>query len=103
MIWTRDMTHFSLVSTWQLDAYLSKLIGRVFKIIPMNEEQVGTLDTYVDSLTREIFGNSKVFFGEELLSICGTLKGLDYSNHKSLKSDVFKAIEIIEKVRERVK
>lgn len=92
-----------LIADAQLNAYMSKLIGRIFKIIPMNEENVGTLDAYVDSLTREILGNAKLFLGEELLSVSGTLNGLDYTNHKSLKSDIFKAIELIEKARERVK
>lgn len=96
-------TKYGLISKIQLDAYLSKLIDRMFKIIPMNEEKVSTLDSYVDSLAREIYGNSKVFLGEELISVCGTLNGLDYKNHKSLKSDVFKAIELIDKARERVK
>lgn len=96
-------TQYGKISENQLDAYMSKLIGRVFKIIPMNEEQVGTLEAYVDSLLREMVGNSKVFLGEELLSVCGTLKGLDYSDHRLLKSDVFKAIELIDKARERVK
>lgn len=96
------MTRFGLINDDQLNAYLSKLIGRIFKIIPMSEEQVSTLESYVDSLTREVMGNSKVFLGEELLSVCGTLKGLDYSNHRLLKSDVFKAIELISKARERV-
>lgn len=68
----------------------------------MNEEKVSTLDLYVDSLVREVMGNSKTFLGDELLSVCGTLKGLDYKNHSSLKSDVFKAIEIINKARKRV-
>lgn len=96
-------TQFGIISENQLDAYMSKLIGRVFKIIPMNEEHVSTLETYVNSLVREVIGNSKVFLGEELLSVCGTLKGLDYNDHRLLKSDVFKAIELIDKARERVK
>lgn len=86
-----------------LDLYLSKLIGRVFKIIPLREENVDTLDLYVDSLIRELVGSSNVFFGDDLLLICGTLKGLDFSNHKLLKSDVFKVIRQIEGIRERVK
>lgn len=97
------MNQVGLVTDTQLDAYLTKLIGRIFKIIPMNEERVGTLDTYVDSLLREILGNAKLFLGEELLSVSGTLNGLDYKNHKSLKSDVFKAIELIEKAKGRAK
>jgi hypothetical protein len=96
-------TKYGVISEIQLDAYFVKLIGRLFKIIPMNEEKVSTLDVYVGSLMREILGNSKVFLGEELFSVCGTLNGLDYEAHKSLKSDVFKAIELIDKARERVK
>lgn len=96
------MTQYGLIDDSQLLAYLSKLINRVFKIIPMNEEEVVTLEPYVDSLVREIAGNAKVFLGEELLLVCGTLKGLDYNNHKLLKSDVFKVIDIIVKAKERV-
>lgn len=96
------MTQYGLIDDSQLLAYLSKLINRVFKIIPMNEEEVVTLESYVDSLVREIVGNSKFFLGEELLLVCGTLKGLDYSNHKLLKSDVFKVIDIIVKAKGRV-
>lgn len=96
------MTQYGMIEDVQLIAYLSKLINRVFKIIPMNEEQVTTLEPYVDSLVREIVGNSKVFLGEELLLVCGTLKGLDYSNHRLLKSDVFKVIDVIVRAKERV-
>ncbi|WP_090739295.1 hypothetical protein [Paenibacillus sp. Mc5Re-14] len=96
------MTQYGMIEDTQLVAYLSKLINRVFKIIPMNEEQVATLEPYVDSLIREVVGNSKVFLGEELLLVCGTLKGLDYSNHRLLKSDVFKVIDVIVRAKERV-
>lgn len=96
------MTQYGMIDDAQLLAYLSKLINRVFKIIPMNEEKVSTIESYVDSLIREMVGNSKVFLGEELLLMCGTLKGLDYSNHRLLKSDVFKVIDVIVRVKERV-
>ncbi|MGG4105153.1 hypothetical protein AAXB25_14650 [Paenibacillus lautus] len=96
------MTEYGMMDDTQLIAYLSKLINRVFKIIPMNEEKVTTIEPYVDSLVREMVGNSKVFLGEELLLMCGTLKGLDYGNHRLLKSDVFKVIDAIVRVKERV-
>jgi hypothetical protein len=83
--------------------YLDRLIGRVFKIIPMNEEDCDTLDVYVDSLAREVFGNSSIFLGDELLTIVGTLKGLNFKNHKELKRDIFKTIDLITKAKERVK
>lgn len=96
-------TKYGVLDSKQIDGYLSKLIGRVFKIIPMSEEECETLDSYVDSLVREILGNSKIFLGDELFSICGTLKGLNFDSHKQLKSDIFKAIALIDKTKERVK
>ena len=96
------ITQYGVIKDDYLNAYLTKLIGRLFKIIPMNEEEIATLESYVDSLIREMLGNSKVFYGEELLSVCGTLNGINYSDHKSLKSDVFKVIGTITKIRERV-
>lgn len=96
-------TKYGLLDDKHIDEYLTKLVGRFFKIVPMSEEGCLTLDSYIDSLIREIFGNSSIFFGDELLSICGTLKGLDFNDHKKLKSDIFKSIDLIKKVRERVK
>jgi hypothetical protein len=97
------VTKYGVLDSRQVDAYLAKLIGRVFKIIPMNEEGCKTLDLYIDSLVREILGNSQIFLGDELFAICGTLKGLNINNHKQLKSDIFKTIDLIDRVRKRVK
>lgn len=96
-------TKYGVINSGQVDAYLAKLINRVFKIIPMNEERCLTLESYTESLVREIFGNSKIFLGEELFIVSGTLKGLNYESHKQLKSDIFKMIDLIDRARERVK
>lgn len=82
--------------------YLEKMTNRIFKILPMYEEECETLNEYVASLNREIFGNSKLFFCEEFLLISGTLEGLNYNNHKDIKSDVFKMCDLIEKIQMRV-
>lgn len=97
------MTEYGEIRNSDIDAYLSKLIGRLFKIIPMSEEGSVTLDIYINNLVREIIGNSKIFLGDEMLAISGTLKGLKIGNHKALKSDIFKAIDLIDKAKERVK
>lgn len=96
------MTQYGNIDNEQVLSYLSRLINRVFKIIPMNEEKVSTLSEYVDSLVREMTGNSNLFYGEDFILMCGTLKGIDYSSHKHLKSDVFKVIDIIVGIKERV-
>lgn len=95
-------TKYGVIDGSSIDAYLAKLIGRVFKIIPMSEENCKTLDSYIDSLVRELIGNSNIFLGEELLVVCGTLKGLNFESHKQLKSDIFKVIDLIAKAKDRV-
>lgn len=95
-------TNYGEINNKQVIAYFDKLVNRVFKILPMSEENSDTIDEYVNSLVRELIGNSKILYGEELLIVVGTLKGLPYENHKLLKSDIFKAIDIIEKVKKRV-
>jgi hypothetical protein len=86
----------------QVISYLDKLTNRVFKVIPMSEEKSTTLEKYVDSIVRELFGNSQIVFQDELLAIVGTLKGLDYRSHSKLRSDIFKVIEIISRTKDRV-
>lgn len=85
-----------------INDYLEKTTNRIFKILPLSEEECPTVVEYVDSLTREIFGNSTIFFHDELLSISGTLRGLDFTNHKLLKSDVLKMCNSIKKIQKKV-
>jgi hypothetical protein len=96
-------TPYGEIDNEYIYSYLTKLTGRVFKILPMQEEGCETLESYVDSLVREIIGNSRIFMGEEMLIISGTLKGIDFNNHESLRSDVFKITNMIDKIKERVK
>lgn len=96
------ITKYGLIEEKDILAYLNKMIGRLFKIIPMQEESCNTLDDYVDSLIRELVGNSKIFLSDEFVMMVGTLNGLNYKNHSSLKSDIFKVINIVEKTKEKV-
>lgn len=79
--------------------YLESLTNRIFKILPMYEEECETLNEYVSSINREIFGNSKIFFCGGLLVVTGTLEGLNYDSHKDIKSDVFKMCDLIKKIQ----
>lgn len=98
------MTKFGEIDNNQIIECLDRYVGRVFQIIPMNENESerDTLPIYVDSLTREFTGNSKILFKERFLEIAGTLQGLKYDNHSLLRTDVFKIIKTIEKLKERV-
>lgn len=95
-------TVYGGIDNKQVISYLDKLTNRVFKIIPMSEEKSTTLERYIESIVRELFGNSKVVFEDELLAIVGTLKGIDFDNHSKLRSDIFKVLDIIDRTKERV-
>lgn len=97
------MTKYGLIRDDDIVTYFSKLVGRVFKIIPMQEEKCTTLEEYTKSLIREIIGISELFSSDELLVVVGVLNGLDYSNHKILRSDIFKAIDMIHKIKDSIK
>lgn len=88
-------TTYGTIDQKDVDKYLTRLTNRVFKILPMSEEGSTTVENYAESLAREIFGNSKLFYGDEMLCVFGTLNGLNYENHKALKSDILKACGII--------
>lgn len=79
--------------------YLENLINKIWKLIPMNEKEDERIyiQKYSDSIARELFGNAEILIAlqSDLITISGILKGLDYNNHKSLRSDVFRAINII--------
>lgn len=79
--------------------HFNKMIGKVFKIMHLKEEESSTLDFYIKSLSRKFFGSSKIYFTEESLFIVGILNGIDIDNHETLRSDVFEIINIIEHIK----
>lgn len=84
-----------------INEYLTKLTNSVYKILPMSEEDCTTIEKYIKSLSREIFGNSKIFFNKEFLSISGTLNGLNLDSHTDIRSDVLKMCRLIEDMQKR--
>lgn len=79
-----------------------KMIGKVFKILHLKEENCITLDKYVDSICRKFIGASNLYFDEEILMIIYVLKGMDLNNHNSIRSDVFEIIKILESLKEKM-
>lgn len=83
---------------------LERLTGKVFKILPMREEDCKTLDEYVSNLLRELINSHEIIenikFEGELFSLISTLEGLadNEIDITVCKSDVFKSIEIIKKM-----
>ena len=88
--------------------YLSALIGRVYKCLPLKETNCMTLNTYLESLLREMIGNQAIIHelknDELFLSLFGTLEHLIVEEDISIfKSDVFKGISIVKKLIDKYK
>jgi hypothetical protein len=87
---------------------LQQYVGKFFKILPMFEEKCPTLKQYVQSLNREMIGLShlivEVESNEDFLTLVATLEGLSRSDIsvEEVKSDVFKSISILKKLKSKV-
>jgi hypothetical protein len=83
-------------------------VSKFFKILPMYEEKCPTLSQYVQSLNREMIGLSHLVVNmhndEEFLTLIATLEGLNRQDISvsEVKSDVFKSISILKKIKSRV-
>lgn len=87
-----------------LEEYAKYLINKVYKILPMKEENCKTLTQYLEGLQVELIGNSELItiLSNEpkfisLLNIIQYLISQDYDN-KMCKREVFKAINLIENI-----
>lgn len=89
--------------------YLNFLISKVFKILPISEEQPETLKDYLESLIIEIKGNqsliTQIKSDANFLSLLGTLQYFTENNctHRVIKREVFKCISIIQGLQEKYK
>lgn len=87
-----------------LVAYMDGLIGKVFKVLPMKEKKVETLDTYLNSLMRELIGCKELILvlkeDSNFLSLLNILEHLTHENNlNNYRSDVFKALDLVEKLK----
>jgi len=88
--------------------YLTRLVDKLFKIIPLKEIHSPTIDTYIEDLIFELCGNNEVFAETEynpklidIISILESIKNEDMS-HKEYRRSVFKCISITEQLKEYV-
>jgi hypothetical protein len=97
-------TKYGTIPDQVIISSLERLTGKVFKILPMREEECNTLDEYVENLLRELINTKNLItslqFEEELLSLISTLEGLTNNDIdiSICRSDVFKAMSIIKKM-----
>jgi hypothetical protein len=87
--------------------YLNFLIGRVYKILPISEDEPVTLKSYLDSLVLELLGSKDLILklkkDASFLSLIATLQSLSENqySHNVIRSEVFKCIDIIKKLIDR--
>lgn len=86
--------------------YLQTLISKVFKILPMKEQNIETVNVHIDSLLTELTGYKTLFeyvkYDARLLTVICTLKAIQDNDmsHAVCKREVFKCIKCIEQLIE---
>ena len=88
--------------------YMNALVGRIFKILPLWEEESETVGEYIQSLQRELVGlynfEPAIQDDELFLSIIATLQYLiDNPACKvgTVKQEVFRTIKVCNLLRDR--
>lgn len=89
---------YSLTST-----YKSLLINRIFKILPLKEEEYSTIDEHIDSLNSELFGFSVLCNDANdaaiLISVVNLLEHIRIeAEHKKYRREILKCCNLIDKV-----
>jgi len=84
--------------------YLDKLIGSVFKILPMYESDSSILKSeYIKTLVSDIISSDEILFNGHILEIAVKVNSLTQDindNHKAVKRVVLDCTNIINKERE---
>jgi hypothetical protein len=86
-----------------IDPYFNQLINRVFKLLPLREEQNTGLDRYIESLIAELFGVKELFLMVDdayLVSLLATLESLKLLDFQQYRREVFKCIGLVQRLTE---
>jgi hypothetical protein len=87
-----------------LVVYIDGLISKVFKILPMKEENFPTLSVYIQSLLRELVGANELVeelqLNQDFATLLNVLQSLlNENNIDNFRSDVFKSISTIKRIK----
>lgn len=100
-------TKYQLIPNEYFANYLQFLVDRVWKILPMSEEDNQHLQGYMESLQRELIGNMNLIddlkydgYFITLLNKIEFLISEEYT-HETCRKEVFESISIIEKISDR--
>jgi hypothetical protein len=90
-----------------LIVYVDGLIAKVFKILPMKEENSPTLSIYIQSLLRELVGAKELIeqlkSNQDFIVLLDVLQSLVKEDDlQNFKSDVFKSISTIKRIKSSI-
>lgn len=82
----------------QLESYRNHLVNRIYKLLPLKEQNCETLLSYYDSLIFELLGVNKLLnHNQKLVTIIGLLESLkDEGDFKQYRKYVFQSISLTE-------
>lgn len=89
--------------------YFNFLIGRVWKILPMSEEENAHLKEYMESLQRELIGNMNLVedlkYNGYFITLLNKIEYLinEEYTHEICRKEVFECTSIIEKISNQYK
>lgn len=100
-------TRYENIPNQMLVNYFKFLVGRVFKILYMQEENNPDLTKYLEGLLRELTGNLDLIiairYDGDFLLLMNKIQYLtsDYSKHSIVRKEVFECVSIINKLQKR--
>jgi len=101
------MTKYGDIPNNTVVVSLERLVGKVYKILPMREENCDTLDEYIENLLRELVSQRRLIDNlkhqSDLLSLISTLESvkdnsINDEKFQEFRSDVLKSLNIIKKM-----
>jgi hypothetical protein len=99
------------IPTSMIQSYLSGLIDKLYKVLPMKENNDVTLNTYSESLLNELIGGIKIFttFDSDtkakyltMLNVITFLNKNDFDN-STCKREIFKCIRLVRDIQYKIK
>ena len=101
------MSVYGEIPNENLSQYFKYLVGKIFKILPLYEEDSPTLPSYLKSYQRELIGDSQLFSElsnePKFITLLATIEYLANStyDHDICKSEVLKCTNIINDIGKR--
>lgn len=97
------ISHYGEIPNDSVENYIKILINKTYKILPMKEEELPTLKSYIESYLRELIGAHIFLFNEDnkqLMVLISTMTYLANSEYdvSVCRKEVFKCIHILQDI-----